>query len=69
MDRLFQPFSQVGDLLSRKNEGTGLGLALARRFVDMHGGRVWIESKEGVGTTAFLTLPGTRLQWAPQMAA
>lgn len=61
MEKLFQPFSQVGNLLSRRTEGTGLGLALTRRFVDLHGGRVWLESERGVGTTAYLTLPAWRV--------
>ncbi len=54
--RIFEEFRQVGQG-SAKAEGTGLGLALTRRLVELHGGRLWVESEPGVGSTFTLTLP------------
>lgn len=60
--RLFQPFSQVGDVATRQAEGTGLGLVLVRKFLELHEGEAWLESEPGAGTTAFMTLPASRVQ-------
>ena len=57
------PFGQVDTGLNRKFEGTGLGLPLTRAFVEMHGGRLTLESALGKGTTATVMLPAKRVQW------
>jgi len=55
--RIFEEFQQAGT--SQMQEGTGLGLALSRRFVELHGGRLWVESEPGKGSTFRFTLPRT----------
>ena len=52
-DKIFQLFQRLG----QDNEGTGIGLTLVRRIVEWHGGRIWLESAEGTGTTFYFTLP------------
>jgi two-component system sensor histidine kinase BarA len=54
---IFQEFSQVDSSASRKHHGTGLGLTIARRLVELHGGRLWVESDVGVGSRFCFTLP------------
>jgi len=57
-ERIFQEFLQAQTARGAgKPEGTGLGLTLARRFVEMHGGRLWVESKVGEGSRFYFTLP------------
>jgi signal transduction histidine kinase len=55
-DKIFEAFHQVGGDFAARREGTGLGLTLARRFVAMHGGRLWVESEPGKGSTFSFTL-------------
>jgi signal transduction histidine kinase len=54
--RIFEEFRQVGNE-SKKVEGTGLGLTLAKKFVELHGGRIWVESEVGKGSKFTFTLP------------
>ena len=55
-EAVFEEFRQVGTDYMSKQEGTGLGLALVRRFVELHGGRIWVESAPGKGAKFFFTL-------------
>ncbi len=56
-ERLFEPFQQLDGSIRRRHGGSGLGLSISKRFVEMHKGRMWLESEVGVGTTVYFSLP------------
>jgi signal transduction histidine kinase len=56
-EAIFEEFRQVGTNYAQKREGTGLGLSLTRKFVELHGGKIWVESEAGKGSTFTFTLP------------
>jgi signal transduction histidine kinase len=56
---VFEEFRQVGPA-EKKVEGTGLGLALSRKFIELHGGRIWVTSQVGTGSTFTFALPVRR---------
>ena len=58
-EAVFEEFRQVGTA-HKKVEGTGLGLALARKFIELHRGRIWVKSQLGQGSTFTFTLPVSR---------
>jgi signal transduction histidine kinase len=67
LSRLFQDFVQLESVETKRHEGTGLGLALTKRLVELHGGRIWAESDgEGRGSTFTVILPFTGLTEARQ---
>jgi len=57
--KVFEKFKQVGDTLTDKPKGTGLGLPICKEIVEYHGGRLWVESEPGKGSTFSFTLPVT----------
>lgn len=56
-DLVFEEFAQVDSSASRQHHGTGLGLTIARRLVELHGGRIWLESSAGAGSRFYFTIP------------
>jgi len=56
-DKIFEPFHQLDGSTRRRHGGRGLGLTISRKFVEMHRGKMWLESEPGVGTTFYFSLP------------
>ena len=55
--KIFEEFQQADSSSTRKKGGTGLGLSIAKRIIELHGGRIWVESSPGQGSTFRFTLP------------
>ena len=65
LGKLFQPFQQLDGSIRRRSGGTGLGLSISKRFIELHGGKIWVESQPGAGTTFTFRLP---CDWQPPSA-
>ncbi len=63
---LFQPFSRVDESFSSRYEGAGLGLAISKKLVEMMGGRIWVESAEGKGSTFSFTIKAKAVEGQPK---
>jgi len=62
LDTLFEPFRQEDSRLNRKYEGTGLGLALVKRLLNLMDGRITVESEKGLGSTFRVYLPSAEVE-------
>jgi len=56
-DKIFQPFQQLDGSIRRRYGGSGLGLSISKSFIELHGGKIWLESEESTGTTFYFSLP------------
>jgi PAS domain S-box-containing protein len=61
LDRIFERFYQVNGTVSRQYGGTGLGLSICKAYIELFGGEIWVESREGEGTSFFFTIPYSRV--------
>ena len=57
IEAIFSPFRQLEEMNTKVQQGTGLGLTLVKRFVEMHGGEIWVDSEVGKGSTFTFTIP------------
>ncbi len=63
--RLFQPFEQLDASIRRRHGGTGLGLSISKGFVELHDGRIWVESRRGQARPSTSRCPSTRPRRSP----
>jgi len=67
INKLFQPFIQIDSALNRQYQGTGLGLALVKRIVELHGGQVGLTSEVGIGSCFTIDLPCAAVPFSPEL--
>ena len=58
-NQIFERFQQVGNQTARTRGGSGLGLTICKEMVEIHGGKIWVESSKGEGSTFLFTMPRT----------
>lgn len=66
---IFERFRQANESLTRSHEGSGLGLAISKAYVEMLGGKIWVDSEEGKGSTFYFTIPATTKSMATAITA
>uniref|UniRef100_A0A7C4PKW6 Circadian input-output histidine kinase CikA n=1 Tax=Anaerolinea thermolimosa TaxID=229919 RepID=A0A7C4PKW6_9CHLR len=60
LERIFEPFQQLDNSIRRKHSGSGLGLSICQKFIELHEGKLWVESEFGRGSTFYFSLPDTQ---------